>query len=496
VTGRPLVAESVKRKRTRDHVTTMTKTIFGTAGIRKKFTQDFSGPQWLEIGMAIGTYLGKESTVLIGRDTRQTAELVQYAMISGLISCGCEVFVLQGSAESPYVTTSTIAYATKHFNAAAGIQVTASHNTPEYIGIKIWQNDGMGFTPAQEEAIDEIYTKKHYRLVAWNEVIKVKHISNGNDIHVRAILDRIHGPIDFKGKSLTVAVDPGNGAACEIAPTLLQKLGVNVVTINAQPDGLFPGRDSEPNESNLRTLLRMMGNDSEMGLGIAYDGDADRVRFVDRKGILHDGDRILLLLALYCSDKEKRSPFIVTPVNSSMALEDTLKEKDIMVSRTRIGDIPVAIRVQEINAKLGGEISGTYVWPEFHLGPDALYTTARMLEIIANNGPLETLMQDIPQYHVIHENIELDDATFARFSELDLEAVIASFLEGKGIAIVESITIDGFLARFDGGFLLARPSGTSSVVRLTCECKEKTEAEGLLRDFKEKIEQEIAGLQA
>lgn len=475
-------------------ITLLTKTIFGTAGIRKKFTQDFSGPQWLEIGMAIGTYLGKESTVLIGRDTRQTAELVQYAIISGLISCGCEVYVLQGSSESPYVTTSTTAYATKHFGAAAGIQITASHNTPEYIGIKIWQNDGMGFTPAQEEAIDEIYTKKRYRLAPWNEIIKVKYISNVNDLHIKAILDRIHAPLDFKGKNLTVAVDPGNGSACEIAPMLLQKLGVNVVTINAQPDGLFPGRDSEPNENNLRTLLRMMSNDSEMGLGIAYDGDADRVRFVDRNGILHDGDRILLFLALYCSDKERRSPFIVTPVNSSMALEDVLKDKDIMVSRTRIGDIPVAIRVQEINAKLGGEISGTYVWPEFHLGPDALYTTAKMLEIIANNGNLETLMQEIPQYHVIQENIEIDDDTFAKFSGMDLEMLMASFLEEKGIPIIESITIDGFLARFEGGFLLVRPSGTSSAIRLTCESKEKTQAESLLQEFKEKIEEGIAGL--
>lgn len=142
----------------------MVKTIFGTCGIRRKFTEGFSGPEWLKIGMAIGTYLGKRSMVLIGRDTRQTAELVQHAIMSGLLSCGCEVIMLHGSTESPYVTTSTIAYATKHFGADAGIQVTASHNTPEYIGIKIWQKTGMGFNPAQEESIDEIYTNQSFRL--------------------------------------------------------------------------------------------------------------------------------------------------------------------------------------------------------------------------------------------------------------------------------------------------------------------------------------------
>nr|MDO8084960.1 hypothetical protein [Candidatus Sigynarchaeum springense] len=459
----------------------MTKTIFGTCGIRKKFTRDFSGPQWLEIGMAIGTYLGKNSVVLIGRDTRQTAELVQYALISGLLSSGCDVHVLQGSSESPYVTTSTIAYATKHFQANAGIQVTASHNTPEYIGIKIWQNSGMGFTPAQEEAIDGIYSNKSFRLVQWNEILKIKTILNANDIHIKAILERIHAPITFKGRKITIVIDPGNGAACEIAPSLLQKLGANVVTINAQPDGMFPGRDSEPNEDNLRTLLRMMKNDTEMGLGIAYDGDADRVRFIDRKGNLVEGDQILLLLALYSSRKEKGSPFIVTPVNSSTVLDDVLKEKGISVSRTRIGDIPVAIRMQEVNAMLGGEISGTYTWPEFHLGPDALYTTAKLLEIIAEHGPLESLLEKIPRYHVFHETIEMDEQLIKKLQEVNLKQLVKAVLKEGGITVLETNETDGVLARFEGGFLLVRPSGTSPAIRLTCEHRDPATAKKLLK---------------
>jgi phosphoglucosamine mutase len=473
----------------------MTKTIFGTSGIRKKFTRDFSGPQWLEIGMAIGTYLGKRSSVLVGRDTRQTAELVEYALISGLLSCGCEVYVLQGSAESPYVTTSTIAYATKHFDAAAGVMVTASHNTPEYIGIKIWQKTGMGFTPAQEEAIDEIYAKKSYRLAQWNDIIKLKYISNANDVHVKAILDRIHVPIEFKERKITVAIDPGNGAACEVAPNLLQKLGVNVVTINAQPDGLFPGRESEPNEANLRTLIRMMRNDSEMDIGIAYDGDADRVRFVNRKGVLVDGDQILLLLAMFSPDKDVRSPFIVTPVNSSTALDDTLKPRGISVSRTRIGDIPVAIRIQEINARLGGEISGTYTWPEFHLGPDALYTTAKLLDILATHGSFDSVMQKVPRYIVVHDSIDVDDATFKIFTQhqQEIELAMTSFLHERGIPILEIIKIDGILARYHRGFLLVRQSGTSSTIRLTCEHENGNVAEELLKSMKEQLTRVIKG---
>lgn len=437
--------------------------------------------------MAIGTYLGKNSVVLIGRDTRQTAELVQHALISGLLSCGCDVHVLQGSAESPYVTTSTIAYATKHFQASAGIQVTASHNTPEYIGIKIWQNSGMGFTPAQEEAIDAIYASKAFRLVQWNEILKIKTILNANEIHVKAILERVHAPITFKGEKIAVVIDPGNGAACEIAPNLLQKLGANVITINAQPDGMFPGRDSEPNEENLRTILRMMRNDSEMSLGIAYDGDADRVRFIDRKGKLVEGDRILLLLAMHLTSKEKGSPFIVTPVNSCTALEEVLNKRGINVSRTRIGDIPVAIRIQEINAMLGGEISGTYTWPEFHLGPDALYTTAKLLEIIADKGMLEKLLESIPEYLVAHDTIDTTEEAIKRLQGIDLEQLIKAVLANEGINAMGTNKTDGVLVRFGGGFLLVRPSGTSPAIRLTCEHEDPVMVKKLLEATKERL---------
>ncbi|MHA1680492.1 MAG: phosphoglucosamine mutase [Promethearchaeota archaeon] len=457
------------------------KTIFGTCGIRRRFTVDFSGPQWLEIGMAIGTYLGKGSMVLVGRDTRQTAELVQYALISGLISCGCSVKVLNGSAESPYVTTSTIAYTTKHVGADAGIQVTASHNTPDYIGIKIWQNSGMGFTPAQEAAIDEIYSQKNFRLSNWDEIQKVTGISNANDIHLQAILERINAPLKFKRGKFTVAVDPGNGAACEIAPRLLQKLGVNVVSINAQPDGLFPGRDSEPTKENIRTLMRMVKNDPDIHLGIAFDGDADRVRFICGKGNLLDADRVLLLLAVKLSEMGKiKSPYVVTPVNSSRILEKTLKMHGMKVSRTRIGDINVAMRMQEVNATIGGEISGTYTWPEFHLGPDSLYTTARVLELVGMKGMIEDLMDEIPTLEVIRKKIEISEELHSNLDMDNLENQLRMLLDENGIKIEETTHLDGISFLLEDGFILVRLSGTSPLIRVTCERETGEKANNLV----------------
>lgn len=469
----------------------MVKTIFGTCGIRRKFTTEFSGPEWLRIGMAIGTYLGKKSKVLIGRDTRQTAELVQYAIMSGLLSCGCEVIMLHGSTESPYATTPTVAYSTKHFNADAGIQVTASHNTPDYIGIKIWQPTGMGFTPAQEEAIDDIYTKQSFRLARWSEVQKVKTISNANDIHIDAILQQVKAPLNFKEK-MTVVVDPGNGSSCEIAPKLLQRLGVNVVTINSQPDGLFPGRNSEPTRENIKTLLKMLKNDSDLHLGMAFDGDADRIRFIDGNGNLIDGDRILLLFARHHVNSSKGSPSIVTPVNSSTILEDTLNPMGIEVSRTRIGDINVAIRIQEKNGMLGGEISGTYTWPEVHLGPDSFLSAARMLQIISESGPLEELMKEIPRYHVKRDNLEFEEEQFNKIDMSKVESMAKSYFKENGMEILETIDIDGMLIRIDQGFFLARKSGTSPVIRLSCEHRDEVKAETILGSIKAAVK-DLAG---
>ncbi|MFX0098121.1 MAG: phosphopentomutase/phosphoglucosamine mutase [Candidatus Hodarchaeota archaeon] len=466
----------------------MVKTIFGTCGIRRKFTDEFSGPEWLRIGMAIGTYLGKRSTVLIGRDTRQTAELVQYAIMSGLLSCGCEVIMLHGSTESPYVTTPTVAYSTKHFKADAGIQVTASHNTPEYIGIKIWQPTGMGFTPAQEEAIDEIYTRQSFQLAKWSDVQKVKTITNANDIHIEAILQKIKAPLKFDEK-LTVVADPGNGSACEIAPKLLQRLGVNVVTINSQPDGLFPGRDSEPNRENIKTLLKMVKNDDDLHVGIAFDGDADRVRFIDGNGNLIDADRIILLFAKRFVNTSKGSPSIVTPVNSSTILEDTLNPIGIDVYRTKIGDINVAIKIQEKKGTLGGEISGTYTWPEFHLGPDSFLSAAYMLQIMAESGPLEKLMEDVPQYHVIRINMEIKEEIFHDLNFSEVESIASSYFKENDIEILEVIDIDGLLIRFDQGFFLVRKSGTSPAIRLTCEHRDGTKASEILERIKNRVKE-------
>ena len=251
----------------------MTINIFGTSGIRKVF-QNYSEsdvlftPQMaLDVGLTLGTYLKVGGNVVIGKDIRTSALPVEYALIAGIVSAGCDVQTLG------IVTTPTIAMSLRYLNADAGVMITASHNTPEYIGLKMWNPSGIGFSTDQEEEISRIYDKKEFVKLEWDQVGKVTQVNDINDKHIEAITKRIM----FDGSNLNVIVDPGNGSGCEIVPKLLGEYNINIMTINAQMDGKFPGRHSEPSEKNLIQISKFLKISDQEDIGIALDGDADRV---------------------------------------------------------------------------------------------------------------------------------------------------------------------------------------------------------------------------
>ncbi len=204
--------------------------MFGTSGIRRVF-QNYSEsdvmftPQMaLDVGLALGTYLKGKGVVVIGKDIRTSALPIEYALISGIVSTGCSVKAVG------IVSTSTLAMSLNYLRAGAGVMITASHNTPEYIGLKIWNPSGMGYTPDQETEIERIYNEKEFIEIEWDEIGRITHESDINDIHILDIKNRVK----FDGSMLNVIVDPGNGASCEIVPRLLSSYNVKIMTINAQ----------------------------------------------------------------------------------------------------------------------------------------------------------------------------------------------------------------------------------------------------------------------
>ena len=378
----------------------MSNHIFGTSGIRRVFSNyDNSDvmltPQMaLEVGLAVGTYLKGKGTVVIAKDIRTSALPIEYAFISGVVSTGCSAKTLG------IVSTPTLAMSLSYLNADCGVVITASHNTPEYIGLKFWNPSGMGYIDKQEQDIEKIYNEKSFLNIEWDEVGTVSHVNDINDIHILDITNRIK----FDGSNLNIIVDPGNGASCDIVPKLLSEYNTKIMTINAQMDGKFPGRHSEPNKENLVLISQFLKTSEKDDIGIALDGDADRVVFLDEDGEIVDPIRLLALMAVdylkrYKQNISTEKMKVATPINSSSLMEDLLNPLGCEVIRTEVGDIKVAQAIEEQGGFLGGETSGTYIWPNAHLGPDSIVTIAKVLRMIVESGKtLRDLLKDIPVY--------------------------------------------------------------------------------------------------
>ncbi|MFX1572912.1 MAG: phosphoglucosamine mutase [Promethearchaeota archaeon] len=444
--------------------------IFGTSGIRKIFKNYsesdlmFTPHMALDVGLALGTYLKGRGTVTIGKDIRMSALPIEHALISGIISTGCKVKTLG------IITTPTLAMLSGYLKADAGVMITASHNTPEYIGLKLWNPSGVGFSPEQEEEISRIYDEKSFLRIGYDQIGKVTPVNDVNDTHISTIISKLK----FDGSNLNIIVDPGNGSGCDIVPRLLTKFGCKIITLNAQMDGAFPGRLSEPSEKNLTQISKFLQTSEELDIGIALDGDADRVIFLDENGVFVDPIRLLALMAKhYIQENEltKEEKKVVTPINSSSLIEDVLIPLGCEVKRTEVGDINVAISLKENGGFLGGETSGTYIWPRFHFGPDSIVTIAYVLQImIKTEQSLKELLKKIPQYPYYAKKFKLkEDVPFTKEIHQKIIEEMKSSFEDLNKEIKNINLMDGCRFDYEDGWLLIRRSGTSPYLRISGE---------------------------
>jgi phosphoglucosamine mutase len=235
-------------------------------------------------------------------------------------------------------------------------------------------------------------------------------------------------------------------------------MGCTVITLNSQPDGFFPARDPEPIEKNLE-LLKKATLSFGADLGIAHDGDADRMMAVDGKGRYIEGDK---LLAFFGIRETKHS--IVVPVDTSIMVDDVLKGRDIY--RTRVGDVYIAEELKKRNAEFGGEPSGSWIFPGISLCPDGILAAARLVEIVQNEGRLDALLDELPTYPMIRGAVpcsnENKGATMKK---------IAESLRKLG----EVTEIDGIRLDTENGWILVRPSGTEPKIRITTEARKGVE---------------------
>lgn len=411
--------------------------LFGSSGVRGVVNKDLTPELANMIGMAVGS-LAK--CAVIGTDSRTSGPMVGAAVSAGMMACGCEVFSVG------MVTTPTLAEAARDMT--CGVMITASHNPPEYAGIKLWNPDGSGFGVAQSKTVEKLVAERRFKLKPWDKVGRSHVLPDAVDRHIARILSGV-------GKSkLKVVVDCANGPASSITPSVLRLMGCRVVTINSDPSGRFPGRPPEPVEENLGDLKRAVVA-MRADLGIAHDGDADRMVAVDDKGMFVPPDQ---LLALFARRYAKRR--VVTTVDASMALDDFI---DAKVIRTRVGDVFVSEEVKRQRAEFGGEPSGTWVFPDQTYCPDGILAAARLVEL-ASRRRLSELRARVPSYPISREAVRFDP----KFKELVLRKLAEEMV---AIDCEELVRVDGFRLQFEDGWALVRPSGTEPKIRYMAEAR-------------------------
>ncbi len=446
----------------------MADKLFGTTGVRKVYGSEFDLEMALNLGKALGTLIG-EGTVLLARDARTTGRMVADALSAGIMSTGVNVV------RAGIIPTPTLAFLTMKRGYDAGLMVTASHNPPEYTGIKFWSKSSMGFTSDEERKIEEIYESKKFKVASWDNLGVQSTIETAAEEHITAILEKCDTEL-IRSKQYTVIVDPGNGAACVLTPYLMQRLAKKVISINGQLDGHFPGRRSEPDEESLVDLIEMV-KETGADLGIAHDGDSDRVVFVTEQGEVIRGDRTIALMAQDYLMTDKRGT-IVTTVDSSLALDETVEKEKGKTIRTPVGDIQVAIQVKERGAAMGGESCGVFILPEFHLAPEPFLAACRILEMMARRGKsFGELIKDIPIYPLKKAKVTCPNEKKAQVMKTLAESLPKNLSDVK-----EVITVDGLGITLKDGWILVRPSGTEPVIRVTCEGQSQSLVEKTLHE--------------
>jgi len=428
----------------------LTPTLFGSSGVRGLVSVDLTPILTNKIGLAIATF-SKMKKTLVARDTRISGLMLENALVSGLLAGGANVNCLG------VVPTPVLAYLTKKLNADAGVMITASHNPPQYNGIKIFNGDSMAYDDVSQGEIERIIENGSFRSADWRNVGDASAIDKSY-FYVKLIRKsvKLH-------KKWHVIVDPGCGATYSLAPTILQGLGCEVTAINAQPDGFFPARSPEPNAESLKPLAKIV---QELGanVGIAYDGDGDRVAFIDEKGKFVDFDRVLAAYAAYIV-KKKGGGIVVTNVEASMCVEKMVEAHGGKIIRTKVGDVYVAEAMKRYDASFGGEPCGAWIHPQLHYCPDGILSSVLLLKALEDeNKWLSEFIAETPQYITLREKVDCKNNVKHKVVENMVKNLKAVFPAYK-----EFSTIDGVRLALRNGWILVRASGTEPILRLTVE---------------------------
>ena len=444
---------------------------FGTNGIRGVFPDDFNLEFIHDMTLSIGTYFEK-GPILIGYDGRDSSPLICKIITSTLNSIGinCNIAGL--------VPTPCLEYAVKSLGYSGGIMITASHNPPQYNGIKPAGKDGVEISREDELLIEDIYLKKNWlsNPEKWGtteeETRSIETYLNGIKSHVNSKL--------IESKSFKVVLDLGNGAQAVTAPDFCKKVNCETILVNETIDGKFPGRGSEPTPQNLSVLSKTV-IENQADFGIAFDGDGDRSIFCDNLGNILTGDRSALILIQHILTKNPNS-LVVTCLNSGTNTEVLTEKYNSKVIRTKVGSVEVSRKMLSTNALIGFEENGGFMFGKHNQVRDGCMSLALMLDLLAiTDNTLSDQISKLPQSFTTKDKIQC--------SSQDAKQIISSLKT----EFPESDLSDGIKIIMDSkNWVMIRPSGTEPIVRIYAESESQEKLEALMIKFLQKVKSIIS----
>lgn len=445
----------------------MTKKYFGTDGIRGRVGEAPIHPEFvLKLGWAAGKVFAKSgrSKLMIGKDTRISGYMFESALEAGLVAAGVDVGML-GPMPTP-----AIAYLTRTFHAQAGIVISASHNAFHDNGIKFFSSQGTKL-PDDIELEIERQLDQPMTTVDSAEIGKVHRVDDASGRYIEFCKSTV--PTQFSLRGMNIVVDCAHGATYHVAPAVFEELGANVITLGAEPDGLNINKNVG---STSPEALREKVLEEKADLGIAFDGDGDRLIFVDAKGEVIDGDEILYIIARDQLRTAGCCAGVVGTLMSNLGFELALQKINIPFARAKVGDRYVNELMTTKGWMLGGENSGHIVCRDVTTTGDGIIAALKVLFAAIETGhSLQELKAGVTKFPQVMINVSVNDRT-----KLDNNSAIE-----QAVALAEEKLADR-------GRILLRPSGTEPVVRVMVEGEDSATVTNLAQELAAVVEKAVA----
>ncbi|MEM2138287.1 MAG: phosphoglucosamine mutase [Candidatus Anstonellaceae archaeon] len=451
--------------------------LFGTNGVRGKL--DLLTPQLAcDLSASFASWCTGGGPIALARDMRLTSPMLYSAAEAGIMAAGKNVLALN-LASSPVAEWS----AAKK-NSAGLIIITASHNPPEWNALKFVDGKGVAVSRERGEEIEKLALSKKFKMADWNRVGKKEGWEDAASLHANAVLANVDCA-KIRKRRLRVALDFGNGTSA-LSRVIFESLGCEIIVLNEKIDGNFPGRLSEPSEQNVQQLKKTVRKES-CDFGVAWDGDSDRVVFVDEKGEWIVGDKGFAISAKRACEEKigQREKFVVTTVATSRAVEDACFSLGAKTIYTKVGAPYLSEKMVELGARAisGGEEVGGIIWPSFSLAKDGIFAAAKICEMVCERKMSE-LVSELPAYCNSKAKPEVKgDAEKKKALEVAKKHAEAS---GGKLLLLDGVRVD-----FEDGWVIVRASGTENAMRIFAEAKTQKRAELLMKEYKEIVEETV-----